>query len=322
MPSERVAVTPPMLADIPGLFAPLTARRFAVDVNSGPYPLGEAALAAFIADAAAAIVGLDHVSARVFGACPHLRIIARNGVGMDNVDLDAATRHGVVVTAPLGANSTSVAELTMGLMVALVRRVVPTHHRVQAGAWVREPGVELAGKTLGIVGLGRIGKKVAARALGFEMRVIAHDIEPDSRFAAVHGIPFVDLDELLVAADIVSLHVPLTPLTEHLLNERAFAHMRAGAYLVNTARGRVIDPVALAAALDCGQIAGAALDVHTMEGQVDELLLGRPNVITTTHLGAYTHEALRRTAEVAVQSVVEVLEGRQPGGLMNPEVTG
>ncbi|HBY94637.1 MAG TPA: hypothetical protein DEP84_11870, partial [Chloroflexi bacterium] len=268
------------------------------------------------------VVGLDRVSAGVFRACPRLRILARNGVGLDNVDLDAATRDGVVVTTPLGANSTSVAELTMGLLVALVRRIVATHNRAQSGVWIREPGIELAGKTLGVVGLGRIGKKVATRALGFEMRVLANDIMPDVAFAAPRGIPFVPLTALLTEADVVSLHVPLTPLTEWMMNAGTLARMKRGSFLVNTARGRVVDPHALAAALDCGHLAGAALDVHMVEGQVDKALLGRPNVITTTHLGAYTHEALRRTAEVAVQSIVETLDGRRPEGLMNPAVWG
>lgn len=319
MPSKRIAVTPPMLADQPRLFDPLTARGFIVDINAGPYPLDDHGLAEFIDEAVAAIVGLGQASAEFFAACPDLRIFARNGVGIDNVDLDAATERGVLVTAPLGANSTSVAELTIGLLVTLVRRVIPNHNRVQQhDIWKREAGVELAGKTLGIIGLGRIGKKVATRALAFEMQVIANDIEPDTAFASAHGIPFVSKEELYSQADVVSLHVPLTPLTHHLLNEETIAQMKSGAYLVNTARGRVVDPAALATALDRGHIAGTALDVHSEEGQIDEPLRGRSNVITTTHLGAYTRAALRRTAELAMQSIIDILEGRRPEGLMNP----
>ncbi len=309
-----------MLAETPDIFAPLEARGLEVVINRGPYPMTAQDLASRIGSAFAAVVGLDQVTAEVLAACPKLSILARNGVGMDNVDLAAATRGGVIVTAPLGANSTSVAELTCGLLVAVARRIIPHHNRAQRGAWEREIGFELAGKTLGIIGLGRIGKKVAARLQGFEVRIIANDIAPDHEFAVRRGIPFVSLDELLADSDVVSLHVPLTPLTEHMINARTIGKMKRGAVLLNTARGPVVDAAALAAALDSGHIAGAGLDVYTIEWRVDEVFLNRPNVVTTTHIGAYTRESLRRTAEAAVQSILECLDGIRPAGLMNPEV--
>jgi phosphoglycerate dehydrogenase-like enzyme len=158
-------------------------------------------------------------------------------------------------------------------------RIIPHHNRAQHGAWEREIGFELAGKTLGIIGLGRIGKKVAARLQGFEMRIIANDIAPDHEFAARRGIPFVSLDELLADSDVVSLHVPLTPLTEHMINAHTIGKMKRGAVLLNAARGPVVDAAALAAALDSGHIAGAGLDVYTMEWRVDEVFLNRSNVV-------------------------------------------
>ncbi|MBK8023124.1 MAG: phosphoglycerate dehydrogenase [Chloroflexi bacterium] len=319
-PPTRVMITPPMLVEYPAALAPLRDAGCEVVVNTGAYPMSADQLAACLKGATAAVVGLDDLAASVFAACPELRLVARNGVGLDNVDLDAANQHGVLITAPFGANSTSVAELAMGLLIALVRQVIPTHNRVQAGVWQRVPGMELAGKTLGIIGLGRIGKKVARRAQAFNMRVIANDIYPDLYFAREHTIPMLGFETVLAESDIISLHVPLTPLTYHMLNRTTLTQMKQGAYLLNTARGAVLDGLALAEALDSGHLAGAALDVHPVEGVVEAALLNRPNVLTTTHLGAYTHDALQYTTEVAVQSILQYLNGQRPSGLVNPEV--
>lgn len=313
---KRIAVTPPMLADYAEAFALLVERGVEIVFNRGHYPMDATQLAAFVGQAEAAIIGLDEISDAFFARCPNLRIVARNGVGLDNVDLAAAARRGIFVTVPLGANSTSVAELALGLLIALARRIVPTHNTVQGGVWQRMQGMELSGKTLGIVGLGRIGKKVARRAQAFEMQVIAHDIAPDLPFANEYGIAFVDLSALLARSDVVSLHVPLTSLTHHMFNAGAFARMKPGSCLVNTARGAVVDSIALADALDSGRLRGAALDVHPVEGVIEPVLLGRDNVITTTHLGAYTRESLYRTTETAVESVVQILDGQHPTGLV------
>ena len=308
-----------MLAELPILFEPLTARGAEIVFNRGAYPLDEPGLIALIGDAFAAIVGLDPVSARVLAACSALRVVARNGVGMDNVDFAAATHAGVLITAPLGANSTAVAELTMGLAIALIRRVIAHHTIFQNGEWKREQGIELADKTLGIIWLGRIGKRVATCALAFEMRVIANDILPDHAFAEKHRIPFVSFDELLAQSDFVTLHVPLTPLTQWMIDADALSKMKRGAFLLNTSRGPVVDPGALAAALDAEQIAGVALDVHVNERQPEPALIHRPNVITTPHLGGFTRESLWRTTRGAVASIVDIWDGRTPAGLMNPE---
>jgi D-3-phosphoglycerate dehydrogenase len=314
-----IVVTPPMLVHYRSLFAPLEAWGMTIHFNAGEYPMAAPALADCIGDAEAAIVGLDTLSASVFAACPHLEIVARNGVGLDNVDLNAATECGVLLTAPLGANSTSVAELTFGLMIAVARRLVANHNQVQGGIWRREIGVELSGKTLGIIGLGNIGRRVAVRAKAFEMRVLAFDIAPDVAFADIHGIEFVPRETLLRQSDIVSLHVPLTELTYHLIDAKTLAQMKPGALLINTARGPVIDARALAEALDCGQIAGAGLDVHTVEGQLDEILSRRENVVTSTHLGAYTDGALLKTTRAAIESLMQYFDQQAPFGLVNPE---
>lgn len=318
----RVMVTPNMLAEFADSIEPLQARGIEVVFNDGIYPMNAEQLSAWLGDAEAAIVGLDEISASVFDACPHLRVIARNGVGMDNVDLASASQAKVLVTTPLGANSTSVAELAFGMMISLVRHVIPTHNRVQNGVWKRVAGIELSGKTLGIIGLGRIGKKVARRAQAFNMRVIAHDIAPDAYFARENQIPMLSLEQVLSQSDIISLHVPLTILTHHLINPSTITQMIPGSYLINTARGNVVDMTALANALDSGHIAGAALDVHPTDHEIDPLMKGRDNVITTTHLGAYTRDSLRYTTEMAIHSILQLLEGQQPEGLMNPEIWG
>jgi len=313
---KRLAVTPPMLADFPEAFAPLVQRGVEIVFNRGVYPMDAAHLAAFVGQAQAAVIGLDEISDEFFARCPNLRIVARNGVGLDNVDLAAAARYGILVTVPLGANSTSVAELALGLLIALARRIVPAHNTVQGGVWRRVQGIELAGKTLGIVGLGCIGKKVARRAQAFEMQVIANDIAPDLTFAREHSIELLDLPSLLRRSDVVSLHVPLTPLTLHLFNAEVFGLMKPESFLINTARGAVVDSVALANALDSGHLRGAALDVHPVEGAIEPLLAGRDNVITTTHLGAYTAESLYKTTEMAVDSILQLIDGRRPDGLI------
>lgn len=310
-----------MLAGFTDLFSPLHQAGIEVVFNTDVYPMSAAQLANWLGNTTAAIIGLDEVTAQVLEACPALKVIARNGVGMDNVDLDTATQYGVLVTVPLGANSTSVAELTMGLMISLVRHVLPVHKLAQEGQWRRIEGLELNGKTLGIVGLGRIGKKVARRAQAFNMHIIANDISPDTYFARENQINLLSFSEVLAQADILSLHVPLTKLTHHMINTDALAHMRRGSYLINTARGPIVDVGALAGALDQQHIAGAALDVHAVEHQVDDRLLGRNNVITTTHLGAYTIDSLRYTTEMAVNSIMDIFYGRVPLGLVNPEVS-
>lgn len=314
-----VIITPPMLAQYRDLFAPLESLGIHVEFHTGDYPMSAEALAERLGNAEAAIVGLDIVDESVFAACPSLKMIARNGVGLDTVDLEAATRHRVLVTAPFGANSTSVAELAFGLMISAARSIVATHNRVQAGTWRRDIGFELSGKTLGIIGLGHVGKRVAVRAKAFEMRVLAHDIAPDTTFAEAHGIELVSRDNLLAQSDVVSLHVPLTDLTYHMINAETLAGMNRGVVLINTARGGVVDADALAHALDTGHVSAAGLDVHTVEGQIDRVLAGRENVITTTHLGAYTHDSLMKTSRMAVESLIQFFRHETPFGLVNPE---
>jgi len=233
------------------------------------------------------------VTAELLEAAPQLKVIGRAGIGVDNIDLEAATRRGVLVMNTPGGNAVSVAEHTFALLLALARRVPAADQSTRAGEWRKSEfaGFELKGKTLGLVGLGRIGQEVARRALAFEMQVLAHDPFVAAALGRDLGVELVALEELLGRADFVSLHVTLTPETQHLLNRERLAQCKRGVRILNTARGELIDEAALADALQSGQAAGAALDVFAGEPPRDSPLLRLPNVIATPHIGGSTAEA-------------------------------
>ena len=249
---------------------------------------------------------------------PRLRVIGRAGVGVDNIDVATATRRGIpVVNAPAAATA-SVAELTMGLLVAVARDFGSQIPAVKAGEWKKAGnGMELSGRTLGFVGYGRIAREVAVRAKAFGMKVQAHDPflaeTPD-------GTPLLPLDRLLATSDVVSLHANLTPENRHLINATTLARMRKGAILLNVARGALVDEEALLAALESGHIAGAGLDVFEDEPPRRAPLLGHPKVVPLPHIGASTREAQRRAGLVTVGEMAKVLQGRTPQFCVNPEV--
>ncbi len=252
------------------------------------------------------------VDAEAVEAGKRLVVIGRAGVGVDNVDLASATRAGItVVNAPTG-NTIAAAEHTLALMYALARRVPAADASLRKGEWKRAAftGRELRGKTLGIVGLGKIGMAVADRARGMEMQVVGHDPYVTEEVAGHHGVTLLDLGALLSTADVVTLHVPLTRSTRNLIGERELGCMKRDAYLVNVARGGVVDETALAAALVEGRLGAAAVDVFDAEPPVDSPLLAAPNTVLTPHLGASTEEAQTRVAIEAAEQVLDVLEGR------------
>jgi D-3-phosphoglycerate dehydrogenase / 2-oxoglutarate reductase len=272
---------------------------------AGAAPLAAAELASLAVDADALLLGLDDCDATVFAAAPRLRVVSRFGSGVDTVDLDAAARHGVTVTNTPGANTVAVAELTLGLLLALARDLPAAVATARSGEWRRKSGWELAGKTLGLVGLGRIGRAVAVRAAAFGMRVIAHD----PYAADVPGVARVALDELWADADVVSLHLGLDTGTRHIIDATVLARLKPGAVLINASRGGLVDEAALADALRSGRLAGAAVDAFDREPPVGSPLLDLPNFIPTPHLGAATREAARRMGEAAARNVVAVLTG-------------
>lgn len=255
--------------------------------------------------------GRTKVTKAVFDAAPKLKVVGRSGVGVDNIDLKAAKECGVtVVNAPI-ATTLAVAELTMGLMLALVREIPRADAGMKTGKWLKKEleGVELFGKTLGIIGYGRIGAAVGRRASAFEMKVVAYDplLNPDQ--IRERGAEPVTLDELYAQADFISLHVPMTDQTRGMLNGEAFAKMKDGVRIVCAARGGVIDETALVTALDSGKVAGAGLDVFATEPPGVTPLVTHPKVVATPHIGAQTVEAQQRAAGDIASEVLAALRG-------------
>lgn len=245
----------------------------------------------------------------------NLKVIGRAGVGVDNIDVKAATERGIkVVNAPI-ASTNSVAELTIGHMIAMLRWIPEATSSMKAGRWEKKRfmGEELQGKTLGLVGSGRIGTEVAKRAQAFGMRTIAYDPYLPKEIAERNGIELLDsLEELLEQSDVVSVHAALTEETYHMLNYEKLKHMKRGSYIVNCARGGIIDEEALYRLLKEGHLAGAALDVYEREPPGENPLFELPNVSLTPHIGASTREAQRRAAEIIAEQVALVLKGKEP----------
>ena len=274
------------------------------------YELTGAPLIALLGGADAYIAGSALVSAEVFAATAGLKIVSRRGVGYERIDLDAARARGVTVTITTGANQHAVADLVFGLMLAVARNIVGAHSGVVAGRWQVTSGPELRGKTLGIVGLGRVGKGVARRARGFAMEVIAADPVRDDDFARENGVGYVELDELLARADMISINASFNPTTRDLIDAAALARMKPGAILINTARGGIVDEAALAQALHEARLRGAGIDVFDHEPPVDSPLLSAPNVVLMPHSGAYSDEAMSAANLLAAQLVLDRLNDR------------
>jgi D-3-phosphoglycerate dehydrogenase / 2-oxoglutarate reductase len=275
--------------------------------------LTSAELRSALSDVDGLIAGLDEVDAEAIAAAPRLRAIARYGVGTDSVDLEAAARRGVTVTITPGANAVSVAEHALAVMLALLRRLPEASRRARAGDWRPPGGAQLAGRTVGLLGLGRIGREVARRARAMGCPVIAHDPLVDRGLAEEHRVRLASLGEVVAGSDVLSLHLPLTAETRDLVDRRLLGSMRRGSFLVNTARGELVVEEDLAAALDEGRLAGAALDVLRREPPPpDHPLLGRDDVLVTPHAAAHTAEARAAMAWEAVGELLAVLSGEEP----------
>jgi D-3-phosphoglycerate dehydrogenase len=258
------------------------------------------------------ITGTDELTAEVINAAGQLKTIAKHGVGLETIDLEAARQRGIVVSATPGTNHDSVADLTLALLLALARGVVTSHNDVASGGWKAFYGIELMGKTLGIAGLGRIGKAVAVRAQAFGMQVIAFDPYPDQDWASDHDVAFVSLEEVLAQADVVSLHAAAEMSAGFLIGAAELAAMKPTALLINTARGVLVDEAALATALRDRQIAGAGLDAFVAEPPAGSPLLELDNVVFTAHLGGRTLDAQRKQGEMCLENLLRALRGESP----------
>jgi D-3-phosphoglycerate dehydrogenase len=307
--------------DDPSLRFELENQVGQVRYNPQRRPLKSAELQALVQDVDGLIAGLDEIDAAVIQAAPALKIIARYGVGVDRVDLSAATRQGVIVTNTPGANSAAVAELAIGMLLALARKLCLADRAVHNGEWPRLSGTGLHGKTAGLVGLGAIGRLVASRLAAFGCQVLAYDPYVGSDVSASCQASLVSLDELLERSDFVSLHVPVTPETRGLVNASFLRRMKPGALLINTARGELVDEADLFDALQQGSLAGAGLDCFTQEPPAaGHPLLNLPNVLLTPHSGSHTDEATSAMGRMALEACLTALGGQRPDFIVNPLV--
>jgi phosphoglycerate dehydrogenase-like enzyme len=289
------------------LLEPLRADGHEVAVVDSISVRSEAALIDALQGMAASLASVEPYTAAVLAETPDLRVISRIGVGYDAIDVDEATRRGIVVCTTPGSNHHSVADLAVGLILVCLRQIVAAAEVVRAGNWVpQRVGVELRATTVGIVGTGLIGREVIKRLAGFEPRILAYD---------------VSFDDLLRQSDVLTLHAPLLPETRGLIDAAALAKMKPSAYIVNTARGPLVDELALAKALHAGQIAGAALDVFEREPLPSASPLRQaPNLILTPHIAGVTQQSRTAMVAMAVQNVARVLRGEAPLFCVNPEV--
>ncbi|WP_410512729.1 phosphoglycerate dehydrogenase [Paenibacillus sp. BR2-3] len=286
---------------------------FEIIWNSEGRPLKESELLEAIQGADALITGIDEVTGKVLEAgAPTLKIVAKYGVGYDNIDVAAADKLNIPVTITPGAPTRSVAELALSLMLSVARHIPQMNAGIKDGGWNRITGTELGGKVLGIIGLGAIGAEVVKRAAAFDMQIIAYDAYPRQDLIDQYGVKYVTLPELYAQSDIITLHAPALPETIGMINKDSLSQMKKTAYLINTARGDLVVEEDLYEALSKGVIAGAGLDTFIQEPPLNLNIVGLPNVVTSPHVGSNTVEAGYRMARMAAEEVIRVLSGEQP----------
>lgn len=287
-----------------------------------PGPLDAGELLPLLDGVDATLVSPDQYSAAVLQSAnaARLKIISRWGVGYDSIDVAAATQQGIVVAYVPGALNDAVADYTFALLLALARRVHEGHLGIRNGGWKMVWGHDVFGKTLGIVGCGRIGLAVARRATGFNLRLLGYDVMPSPE-AGQHGIQMVSLEELLAQSDFVTLHAALTPQSRGLIGEKELRKMKPNSYLINAGRGALVDDAALLRALQEGWIAGAAVDTFVKEPlPADHPFRQAPNILLTPHLASFARETGQRVSQAAAQAIVDLMQGRRPQFVVNSDV--
>lgn len=266
-----------------------------------------------IGDIDAALIGMDNYNEDVFKIAPKLKAVAKFGVGVDNIDGEAAKKYGIKVLNAPGQNSNAVAELTVAFIIDLLRRVIPLHKQMEQGKWPRYMASEIKGKTIGLLGYGAIARLVAKKLAAFDCNMIAFDLYPNMEEAEKYGVKIVSMDEVIEQSDIVSIHIPATKETHHMFNDETFARMKEGSYLINAARGALVDLDALSRALQSGHIAGAALDAFEVEPlPVDSPILQCENIVLTPHTGSETKESYRNVSVCTAKDIIAVLDGKEP----------
>jgi phosphoglycerate dehydrogenase-like enzyme len=308
----RVLIAPAPLKEIPSVYGPIiTAAGYELVYPSRNAQMTEAELLAELPGCAATLAGSEPYTRAVIAAAAArgLKVIARAGVGYDAVDLDAATEHGVAVCIAPGTNQDAVAEHTFTLILALAKNLVPQHTLIKAGEWPRRANLPLRGSTLGVVGMGRIGRSVARLGQAFQMNVVAYDPYPDPEYMARHGITLLPLDDVLRQADWVTLHLPMLPGSRQCINSKTLSLMKPTAYLINTARGGVICEPDLYETLKNRRIAGAGLDVFEEEPPGANPLLTLDNVVMTAHTAGVDLKSRDDMARLAARAIVTMLGG-------------
>jgi len=277
--------------------------------NPQSRPLTEDELIPLLEGCDGFLAGLDFITEKVIMSTQDLKVISRYGIGCDRVDLEAARKHGILVTNTPGANADAVADLTLGLMLSAARAIPALDRATKNGEWVRRTGIELGGRILGLLGFGMIGRQVAKRAAGFGMTIMAYDPNMDGTHAKELGVLPVSLERILEGSDFISLHLPLVEATLNIINADSIGKMRPGAIIINTSRGGLIDETALYNAIESGHLGGAALDAYEKEPpDAGQPLLQHPNVIAMPHTGAHTTEATVNMATMAVDNLIDVLK--------------
>lgn len=319
----RVLLTSTSFLDTPGDHQRIL-KETGWEIVTARGPLNEKDTLAQVGEVDGYICGDDAITAQVIAtALPRLKVISKYGIGTDKIDIAAATAAGIPILYTPGVNHTTVAEHAFLLLLALERNFIFHTESTRTGGWKRKTGFELFGKTIGIVGLGRIGKEVAIRARAFGMQVAGFGNHWDGSFAEAHNIKRIDtVDELLATSDYVSLHTDLKPETHNLIRTQTLAKLKPGALIINCARGEVVNSADVAAALKSGKLRGYATDVLDQEPPAaDHPLTNLPNCIVTPHVASRTAESVERQATCAVENLVKAFRGEKPEGIKNPEVT-
>lgn len=306
--SRKILITPRSLTrDGHPALEKFTQAGYEVITSAPGRQPSEKELIALLPGCVGMLAGVERISARALEAAKDLKVIGRNGVGTDNIDLAAAERLGITICLAVGANSRGVAELAVCLMLALVRSIPFSDAALKAGQWRRRKGIELTGRVLGLIGCGQIGKHVARMALGLGMEVIACDPFRDDAFRPGDAFRYADPDEVFSRSDVISLHCPAPADGKPLVDAEAIGRMKRGVYLINTARAALLDEPAVLAALNDGRIAGLATDVFAEEPPGETALVCHESVIATPHVGGYTAESVDRAVALAVQMMLECL---------------
>ena len=316
MTGRVILTTSPTFATVGDVAARIDAAGFRLLRVLEPGPALEAALAC----ADYLVAGLIPVTSATVKAAPKLRAVLKHGVGVDSIDIPASSAAGVAVTSAPGLNAQAVAEMALGAIFALSRNVVPGHLSVTSGGWDRRRGREVAGATLGIIGFGQIGRRLAGMARGIGMDVIAYDPFPDHAAAGALGVTLLSFDDVIARADAVSLHLAGGPDTVNLINAAVMDRMRPGAFLLNFARGTIVDLDALTGALTSGHLGGAAIDAYATEPpDTAHPIFGAPNVLFSPHSGADTVQAIERVSARVLDDILALEAGGTPASVLNPE---